>query len=278
MAEEMPMATPRLFKVRLDGSDGGPLHLDVRTGAQPGERRPAVVICHGFKGFKDWGMFPKLAERLARAGFTVITFNFSGSGVADGEEFTELERWRRQKPSGDLADLATVVDYAASQGPGAIHLIGHSRGGALAILQASRDSRISSLVTWAAIDHFLRFSDEEIRRWRETGQLDVLNTRTGQVLPIGLEALADVEAHGTGLLDVKGAAARIAQPWLLVHGTGDRSVPVETGRLLAATACATIPETLFIEAADHTFGAKHPWAGETADFREAVERTVGFFR
>jgi len=23
---------------------------------------PAVLLCHGFKGFKDWGFFPLLAE------------------------------------------------------------------------------------------------------------------------------------------------------------------------------------------------------------------------
>ena len=70
------MATPRLAKVRLGAADGGPLRVDVRTGARPGEARPAVVICHGFKGFKDWGFFPKLSERLAVAGFTALSFNF----------------------------------------------------------------------------------------------------------------------------------------------------------------------------------------------------------
>jgi hypothetical protein len=29
-------------------------------------------VLHGFKGFKDWGMFPPFADRLARAGFTAV--------------------------------------------------------------------------------------------------------------------------------------------------------------------------------------------------------------
>ena len=56
------MSTMRKTRFQLNGSDGGPLRGEVRTGGR-GEERPAVLICHGFKGFKDWGFFPKLAER-----------------------------------------------------------------------------------------------------------------------------------------------------------------------------------------------------------------------
>ena len=81
------MATPSKTSFRLTGADGGPLRGDIRTA---GGARPAVVICHCFKGFKDWGFFPPLADRLARAGFTAVSFNFSGAGVGeDGESFSE---------------------------------------------------------------------------------------------------------------------------------------------------------------------------------------------
>ena len=42
---------------------------------------PTVIICHGFKGFMEWGFFPPLAELLVERGFTVIRFNYSGSGM-----------------------------------------------------------------------------------------------------------------------------------------------------------------------------------------------------
>lgn len=42
--------------------------------------RGTLVICHGFKGFKDWGMFPYVGEKLS-AWLDVITFNFSHNGV-----------------------------------------------------------------------------------------------------------------------------------------------------------------------------------------------------
>lgn len=264
-----------MISVRLEGSDGGPLHVDVRTGARTGERRPTVIICHGFKGFKDWGFFPRIAERLAQAGFTAISFNFSGSGVAEGDQFTELERWRSQRPSTDLQDIGTVVDHALDDWASSVSLVGHSRGGALAILHASRDPRVAALVTWAAIDHFMRFSEDDIVRWRHEGRLDVLNTRTGQVLPIGRAALDDVEQHQHDLLDVTGAAGRLSQPWLIAHGGQDPTVEVATASRLAAAA-RNPAELLTIEGADHTFGVRHPWAGTTPHFDRLEAATVAF--
>ena len=270
------MATPRLDKIVLTGADGGPLRVDVRSGARPGEVRPAVVICHGFKGFKDWGMFPRLADRLARAGFLAVSFNFSGSGVSGGDEFDEPERWYRQKPSADLADLRAVVDYLVANGSQWIALVGHSRGGGLAIVQAARDARIRALVTWSAVDHFLRWPMDVIQRWRETGTVDVVNQRTGQVLAIGRDALDDWDRYGDNLLDVMAAAHQIRVPWLIVHGTEDATVPVEVGRILAEVSGAAETETLIVEGASHTFGARHPWVGATPELDQVFERTLRF--
>ena len=52
----------------------------------------AVVVVHGFKGFKDWGFFPHLCQHLAAAGHAVVSFNFARNGISsDPMEFTELE-------------------------------------------------------------------------------------------------------------------------------------------------------------------------------------------
>jgi len=267
------MATPRLDSLLLPASDGGDLHVDIRTGGRPGEVRPAVVICHGFKGFKDWGFFPKLAERLAVAGFTVASFNFSGSGVAEGDQFTELDRWARQRPTLDLRDVGVVVDHLAGMGAAWFGLVGHSRGGGLAVLHAARDARIRALVTWASIDHFLRWSSREIARWRREGTIDVVNSRTGQVLTLNRDTLDDIETH-PDVLDVLGAAARIRVPWLIVHGEEDPAVPVSVGRALRAASTAARTELVALPGADHTFGVRHPWAGSTPAFDIVLDLTV----
>ncbi len=272
------MSTPRLASVALTGCDGGPLRVDVRTGARRGEARPAVIICHGFKGFKDWGFFPHAAERLARAGFAAVSFNFSGSGVgADGETFGELERWGGQTVSGDLADLAAVVDHVASEGAPWIGLLGHSRGGGTAVLHAARDARVRALATWAAVSRYRFWSEEQAAEWRRDGRLDVVNTRTGQVLPLRPDLLDDVEAGEAGALNIVAAASRIRVPWLIVHGDADESVPVDHAHRLLRAGAPAGARLLLVEGAGHTFGARHPWAGSSAAFDRVLEETVGFF-
>ena len=271
------MATPRLASVRLNGADGGPLYVDIRTGARGGEVRPVVVICHGFKGFKDWGMLPKVAERFALAGFTAVSFNFSGSGVGPSSDVVdEPERWFRQTLSGDLADLETVLSHVVRDGSSWVGLVGHSRGGGVAIIQAARDARVKALVTWASVAGFQRYSAEELARWRRDGRIEVVNTRTGQVLPIGTEALLDLERHSAGTLDVLAAASRVSAPWLIVHGSADESVPAEEAAQLAQASGSVRTERLTVDGAGHTFGARHPWAGSTPELESVVAHTAQF--
>jgi dienelactone hydrolase len=272
------MATPRLATERLHAADGGPLYVDVRTSARSGETRPVVVICHGFKGFKDWGMFPKVAERFALAGVTAVTFNFSGSGVGRSSDVVdEPERWFRQTLSGDLADLETVISFALRGGPTWVGLVGHSRGGGIAILHTARDARVKTLATWAAVAGFQRYTPEELARWRRDGRMDVVNTRTGQVLPMGLESLQDLERNASGTLDVLAAARRVSVPWLIVHGSADESVPAEEAARLARASGSVRTERLTVEGAGHTFGARHPWVGSTPELESVIATTARFF-
>ncbi len=270
------MATPSRSRHVLPGALG-PLLLDVRTSDRT-LPRPAVVIIHGFKGFKDWGMFPALAERVARAGFTAVSVNLSGSGVDNTGECVWPDRFRRNTYSSELADIARVID---ALGDGSLELppsphvglVGHSRGGGMAILTARRDPRVQALVTWAAFADVQRWHGREAD-WRLAGHVDVTNARTGQRLELGTTLLDDIEQNGTEL-DLLAAAGRLPQPWLLLHGTADEAVPVAEGRALAATWHGDTSNRMhLIEGAGHTFGAVHPFAGMTPELAEAFDETL----
>lgn len=273
------MATPSLTRHRLPGRLGDIL-VDVRT-ADRRRPRAAVLVLHGFKGFKDWGMFPPLADRLARAGFTAVSFNLSGSGVDDAGEFSFPERFARATFSGDLDDIRSVLD-AVSAGalgfptPTSVGLLGHSRGGGLGVLASAADPRITALVTWSAISHVHRFSPEEIGAWRARGQIDIPNTRTGQVLPIFTDFLDDIEQLGATTLDIKAAAQRLATPWLIVHGEMDSTVPVAEAQALHE-ASGRRAELVRLAGTGHTFDAAHPWQGPTPSFVAASDASLGWF-
>jgi len=273
------MATPSLTKHTLPGTLGEIL-IDVRAGGR-GSSRPAVVVVPGFKGFKDWGMFPPFAERLARAGLSAVSLNPSGSGVDDRGEFTQVERFGHNTYSAELDDLLQVI-AALAEGrlgvapPTSIGLVGHSRGGGIGVLAAAEDRRIAALVTWAAISSVERWSPADQRAWRDAGVKEIVNTRTGQRLPLYPDVLDDLERHALTRLDILGAAARLSIPWLILHGAADESVsPLEAEALHAAGRGAGARHVP-IEGAGHTFGTVHPWQGETPHFRLVADETLGF--
>jgi uncharacterized protein len=255
---------------------------------------PAVVVCHGFKGFMEWGFFPSLAELLADRGYVVVRFNFSGGGMRPGEdEVSDAEAFRRDTYTLELAELLAVLAAVAGDPgsappegldrgrvrPGPLGLLGHSRGGGIALLGAAHPSwidRVGALVTWAAIGEVDRFTAEQKAAWRRDGELPVVNSRTGQRLALGRELLADVEGNREAL-DLSAAAARRRAPWLIVHGDGDDSVPPSDGERLYAAA-APPREIERIAGAGHTFGAVHPFAGPTPHLIQAFNATQTWFR
>src|SRR5262245_47536197 len=232
------MATPTLTRHIVPGVLGD-ISVDVRAGGRDSPR-PAVVTVHGFKGFKDWGMWPPFVERLARAGVTAVSLNLSGSGVDDAGAFAFPERFGRNTFSAELEDLDRVI-AALYRGdlrvvaPSTLGLVGHSRGGGMAILHTVRDSRVRALATWSAISTVDRWREPERERWRRTGVQEVRNARTGQVLPLYTDVLDDIE-NNARRLDIAAAAASIAVPWLLVHGAEDESVSIAEGNRLAEVA------------------------------------------
>jgi pimeloyl-ACP methyl ester carboxylesterase len=273
------MATPTLTKHSLPGALGQ-LLIDVRAGGRT-SARPAVLILHGFKGFKDWGMFPHLAERLALAGFTAVSPNLSGSGVDDAGEFTLPDRFGHNTFSAELQDMGRIVD-SLMQGelgvppPSSVGTVGHSRGGGIAALQTAQDPRIRALVTWSAISRVERWPQDQRTAWRAAGHTEIQNARTGQILPLYTDVLDDIEQNADSL-DIEAAAGRITIPWLIIHGTEDESVGFSEAESLKAASPRKKTRLLPIERGGHTFGATHPWRSTTPQLDSVFDATVAWF-
>jgi len=266
----------------LAGSDGYPLRGDVRH-LEGRARSPAIVICHGFKGFKDWGFFPTLAARLAEAGFLAVSFNFSGSGIGERpDQFDEVERFERATLSADLDDLDRILDQLlAGNLPGPtperpLGILGHSRGGGICLLQAARDARVGCLTTWSSIATFARYDQQQLAQWRRDGFFEIQNARTGQTFRLHRSQLDDIEQNRQRY-DLLAAAGRLATPWLIVHGGADETVPVAEARQLAEAAGSAAARLVTVAGAGHTFGAVHPFAGEPPGLETALAATVEFF-
>ena len=272
---EVNAASPEAFEIPC--KDG----LTIRGDVYPAESAiGSVVLCHGFKGFAHWGFFPYLARKLAESGLTAITFDFSGSGIgADRDSFTEPAAFAGNTLSREQEDLDNLIDYARRRKliGAKFGMFGHSRGGGTAILFAApADSGVSSLVTWASISYPNRWSSEDVLTWRRQGYADVTNSRTGQVMRLDTDLLDDVELHGKTKLDIEAAARKIKVPWLIVHGTGDETVPsTEAERLHALS--PGVSTLRLIKGANHGFDAKHPLGEAPPVLEKVVLETVKFF-
>jgi dienelactone hydrolase len=267
--------------VRLENEIGLPVRVDLRRPQGTGPF-PVVVILPGFKGFKDWGMFPPTARRLAERGIATACLNTSMNGVREGEAFEDLEGFAHNTPGREVKDVERVIASLRSGELGAafdarrLGLLGHSRGGGVALLTAARDAQIRAVVTWASIASFLRYTPRAIAEWRSAGRLDVPNLRTGQILWLDRSVLEDLESHRLEY-DLERACGETRAPCLFVHGERDEAVDPEDARRLYGWCRAREKELLLVPGAGHTFGAVHPWAGPPPAWEHVATATENWF-
>ncbi len=244
-------------------------------------RHAAIVVCHGFKGFKDWGFFPFLCDQLVlRTGIPVVSFNFDGSGVRE-TDFDDLDAFSDNTFTRELFDLEAVLDGLARGRLGEVvvtparrfGLLGHSRGGATCILKAALRSQVEALVTWASIASVQRYKAWE-EQWEAGHNVVIPNARTGQDMPLTRKVLDDIRANGPRL-DVLAAADALHIPVSVIHGTADQAVLFDDAEALAGA--IRNAELVRIEGGSHTFQAVHPFKAPTPELEMAIEASATLF-
>lgn len=223
-----------------------------------------VVFVHGFMGFMDWGAWHLVGDFFTNAGYDFCRFNLTHNGGTPAHpiDFSDTEAFGQNTYSKELFDISALLKHLETthRTYQQIHLIGHSRGGGMAILAAQQWQQVSPLgqvCTWAAIcDIARRFAQgQELKEWRESGVRYVKNGRTLQELPQFFELYANFERNKIKL-DIKAAAKDIGKRLHIFHGDQDTSVPISEAYELREASGAEVRE---IKGADHVFGAVHPW-------------------
>ena len=242
-----------------------------------------VVFVHGFKGFKDWGFGPYLAEFLANKGFFVITFNFSHNGVGDNKsEFTQIDKFAKNTFSREVSELNELLDafrngfFEEMDSDAKIGVIGHSRGGAVALLTLSKRADISAVVTWAAISKLNRYSDRQIEEWRKNGYFTVLNSRTNQLMRLDVSLIDDILRNEAGSLNLENAVKNLNKPLLIAHGDQDLAVPVKEAEQIYEWADKSQTEFFKLFGTGHTFDIVHPFEKSTDKFEKLLDESVNF--
>jgi len=153
--------------------------------------------------------------------------HFGGRGIT-------VERLDLRVPSFEHLRLSAMIDYVRAAITGPAIVIGSSLGGLTAARVAERDERVQAAVLLAPAFQLIARWREQLEAagewddWRRTGWREVYDYSTGESARIDYGFVEDAERTDNGY-------PAVAQPTLVLHGTGDETVPIARSREFAAS-------------------------------------------
>ena len=242
----MPLRSTSVTVRTLDG-----LHLSGTLVTPENRPQQAVVLIHGGGVTREeGGFFTRLATGLAEAGVASLRFDLRGHGQSEGQQ-------QDLTLSAILNDIHVTIDHVRTNlGTHSVSLLGASFGGGVCgYYAAKRPDEITRLVLFnPQFDYKKRtidsrpywsddyISDEAAQQLTEQGYIDFTPTlKHGRAIFNEVFWLKPTEVLG-----------EITAPTLVVHGTKDTFVPIESSRT-AMTRFRVEHELVEIEGAQHGF-------------------------
>jgi uncharacterized protein len=246
--------------------------LHVPDGLAPGQRRPAIIMMHGFGANRNGG--PAWAcSQFEAWGYVALRFDFRGCGDSGGEH-------GRVIPMEEVADARNAVTYMIGRpevDPDRIALAGSSLGAGVAVYAAGVDARVTAVILENAVangertirgmhspetwERFLRMMDDGVReraRGNAAGKVhrfDIfempkhlqVNLRSNNSL---MEFSADTPA-AFFMFRPEDMIGKIApRPILILHSAGDRVCTADEAFSLARLAKPPV-ELHLMDGANH---------------------------
>ena len=179
-----------------------------------------VVVSHSYASHKDGPLIQDVVEALRERGIDSLRFSYSGCRGSEGN-FAEKTITESTK------DLEAAIRSVRERDYQRVHLFGASGGGTISMAYAVLNpADIHSLAlkspVWdypAQREH--RYGPKFLERWANEGFI-LYKDR----IRVNYTFIEDAEANW----NMFRRAQEIQCPTLIVHGTKDEEVPVETGR------------------------------------------------
>lgn len=251
-------------------------------------KKPIVILCHGYKGFKDWGCWDLVANEFVKNDCFFIKFNFSHNGgtLKNPIDFPDLEAFSQNNFSIELNDLEDVIEWISENNDfkdeidsNDITLIGHSRGGGIVTIKASENNKITRVISWNGVsDYGSRLpSEKDLEIWKNSGVMYVLNGRTKQQMPHLYQFFEDFKENEERLT-IKRAVENLNKPQLIITGSKDVVVLPKDGEKMHSWNPKS--KLILINDMNHTLGGKHPWIEEELPnhLKKAVKHSIDFIK
>ncbi|WP_330290867.1 alpha/beta fold hydrolase [Streptomyces sp. NBC_00576] len=219
----------------MDMGGGVRIGTSYFTAGSDSDRRPAVLLAHGFGGSKD--DMRAQAQDLARDGYAVLTWSARGFGRSTG-------KIGLNDPKTEVADVSKLIDWLAARpevqldkkGDPRVGMAGGSYGGAISLLAAGYDQRVDAIapaITYWNLADALFPGGVFKKQWagifiNTGGGCDQFEAALCRMYDRVAEA-GEPDAEATTLLADRSPSAvgdRIKVPTLLIQGQTDSLFPL----------------------------------------------------
>ncbi len=210
-------------RITFPGADGQALAARLDWTAFP--PRAWALFAHCFSCSKDLRAAQRIARRLTDHGIAVMRFDFTGLGQSEGD-------FANTNFSTNVQDLVAAGRWLADTHGGPELLLGHSLGGAAAVVAAAELPDVKAVATLGApsdADHVLAQFCDRIDEIETRGEAEV--SLAGRPFTIRRQFVDDVKGAR-----VRDAAASLKRPLAVFHAPLDQVVGIDnaTGLFLAA--------------------------------------------
>ncbi|XP_021715103.1 uncharacterized protein LOC110683062 isoform X2 [Chenopodium quinoa] len=142
--------------------------------------KDVVIVCHGFVGGKEHKLAVDLCVALEKEGISAYRFDFSGNGESDGA-------WAYGNYMKEAEDICAVVKHLNGANRIVTATVGHSKGGDVVLLYASKYHDIHTVVNLSGRYDLKkgiaeRLGEDFMERIKKNGYIDVKCKKTGEVL------------------------------------------------------------------------------------------------
>ncbi|PTQ10728.1 alpha/beta hydrolase [Sphingomonas oleivorans] len=200
---------------------------------------PTIVFLPGYASDMSGGKASAVAAWAEREGRAMLRLDYAGCGVSEGV-FAEgtIDGWRD--------DALLLIDRLTA---GPLILVGSSMGGWLMLLVAlARPDRVKALVGIAAAPDFTEWGfDEQRREILSRDGLLVEEAEDGAPPQVTLRGFWE-SGQANLLLDI---GIPFDGPVRLLHGMGDRVVPVSIALRLGRALRSADVQTILVKNGDH---------------------------
>lgn len=232
------------IQLEIKNTDGEPLAARLEM---PDDQKPKhfAIFAHCFTCSKDFHAVRNICLALTNREFAVLRFDFTGLGESEGD-FSDTNF------SHNIQDLTVVYEYLIKNYQAPSLLIGHSLGGAAALVAGAQLDLIKAIATIgspSSVTHITHLFGDNLDTIKKDGAAEV--SIGGRPFTIKKQFLDELQKNN--LTEIVNS---MRKPLLIAHSPQDKIVDIENAAELFHAAFH--PKSfLSLDQADHLLSNEH---------------------